>query len=195
MKQDVTLILSEAANGDPTAAGRLLPIVYEELRQLADALLRQERAGQTLQATALVHEAYLRLVDSGGESQDWQNRRHFFGAAAESMRRILIEVARRKGRLKHGGEFSRVELADVPDAAPVFREDLEAISSALLKLKTADPDAAELVELRYFAGLTMAESAVLLDMSERSAARLWNYAKAWLFHEIGHVDDVSAEES
>jgi RNA polymerase sigma factor (TIGR02999 family) len=150
MPQDVTLILSEAANGDPTAAERLLPIVYDELRRLAGALLQNERAGQTLQATALVHEAYLRLVASGGKQQDWQNRRHFFGAAAESMRRILIEVARRKGRLKHGGEWNRVDLADVPDAAPVFREDLEA---------------------------------------------LWNYAKAWLFHEIGHEDDPTAEES
>lgn len=188
MQQDVTLILTAAANGDANAAERLLPLVYDELRRLAGALLQHERAGQTLQATALVHEAYLRLV-GGGEPSDWQNRRHFFGAAAESMRRILIEVARRKSRFKHGGEFTRVELADVPDAAPDFREDLEALSAALLTLKGVEPDAAELVQLRYFAGLTMAESAELLGMSERSAARLWNYAKAWLLHEIGHSNE------
>lgn len=195
MNHDVSLILAEAARGDPTAADRLLPLVYDELRQLAGAMLRNEKSGQTLQATALVHEAWLRLAGSDGEAANWDGRRHFFGAAAEAMRRILVEAARRKGRLKHGGEWNRLELPDVPDQSPDFREDLVALDDALSKLKSTDAEAAELVQLRYFAGLTMSDAAAVLGMSERSAARLWTYAKAWLFHEIGHSPDSPSKES
>lgn len=186
MNQDVSLLLAEAARGDPAAADQLLPLVYDELRQLAGAMLHNEKSGQTLQATALVHEAWLRLASRDGEAPNWEGRRHFFGAAAEAMRRILVEAARRKGRLKHGGEWNRLELADIPDQSPVFREDIVALDEALSKLKSADAEAAELVQLRYFAGLTMSDSAAVLGISERSAARLWTYAKAWLFHELGH---------
>ena len=147
--------------------------------------MSNEQPGHTLQATALVHEAYLRLVAGQGEPNHWDGRGHFFAAAAEAMRRILVESARRKQRLRHGGELSRVELEDELDiAAPEFREDLLALDAALDQLKQVDATAAELVQLRYFASLTLAEAAEMLDISTRSADRIWAYAKAWLHREI-----------
>lgn len=181
---DVTLILSALEQGDPNAADKLLPLVYDQLRKLAAVHLSHEATGQTLQATALVHEAYLRLVGTGPEAQRWENRRHFFVAAAESMRRILVEQARRKRRLKHGGELSRQELDDVPVLNAEFREDLLSLDDALAKLEATNRQAAELIQLRYFAGLTMPEVSQTLGLSERTAARLWIYAKAWLLREI-----------
>lgn len=185
---NVTRILSQIESGDPLAAERLLPLVYDELRNLAAAKLAQEKPGQTLQATALVHEAYLRLVKpplhAGKEQPSWDGRGHFFAAAAEAMRRILVDQARRKNRLKHGGDRARVDLEDVPIEAPPFREDLLALDRALDKLKLVDGTASELVQLRYFTGLTVAEAADILDISQRTAERLWKYARAWLHREI-----------
>jgi RNA polymerase sigma factor (TIGR02999 family) len=180
---DVTQILSAAAAGDPKAAAELLPLVYDELRKLAAARLAEEKPGQTLQPTALVHEAYLRLV--GGESDaHWNSRGHFFAAAAEAMRRILVECARRKGRLKHGREHQRVDLDSgcrVLDAPSI---DLLALDEALAKLSQAEPAKAELVKLRFFAGLTMAEAAEALDISLATAERYWTFAKSWLYAEL-----------
>ena len=176
---DVTQILSQIESGDPSAAERLLPLVYDELRRLAAAKLANEKPGQTLQATALVHESYMRLV--GSElTQQWDGRGHFFVAAAEAMRRILVEAARRKASLKHGGEFRRVDLleADVMVIEP--DEQLLDLNEALLRLAQVRPQAAELVKLRFFAGLTLDEAATILGMSSRSARRLWVYARAWL---------------
>jgi RNA polymerase sigma factor (TIGR02999 family) len=181
---DITLILSAMEQGAPGAAEKLLSHVYEELRRIAAQAMAGEKPGQTLQTTALVHEAYLRLVGSGQDSQRWDNRRHFFAAAAEAMRRILVENARRKRRLKHGGEFARHELEDVPVIEADFREDLLALDSALTTLAKANPQAAELIQLRYFAGMTISEVASAMEISERTAARLWTYAKAWLLREI-----------
>ena len=182
---DITRILSEAERGDARAAAELLPLVYEELRKLAAQKLAAERPGHTLQATALVHEAYLRLLGSEpAHQQQWQGRRHFFGAAAESMRRILVENARRRGAQKRGGGLGRVELEAEHVAAPERGEELLALDEALGKLATTDPAAAELVKLRYFAGLTIPEAAATLDISDRSADRLWAYARAWLHREI-----------
>jgi RNA polymerase sigma factor (TIGR02999 family) len=176
---DVTAILSAVRAGDPTAAAELLPLVYDELRDLAAARLTAERPGQTLQPTALVHEAYLRLVGAS-QPQDWNGRGHFFAAAAEAMRRILVEAARRKGRARHGGDRRRVALD--PDAAPVAApdDDLLALDDALARLAVIDPPAARLVELRYFAGLTMPEAADALGVPLRTAERNWTYARAWL---------------
>jgi RNA polymerase sigma factor (TIGR02999 family) len=185
MNTDVTRILERMIQRDPTAAGQLLPLVYDELRKLAAAKLAHEKPGQTLQATALVHEAYLRLVGGAQAGKAWDGRGHFFAAAAEAMRRILVGNARRKHRLRHGGGMVRVELDDELDIeAPEFREDLLALDAALDKLKQVDGTAAELVQLRYFAGLTLAEAAEMLDISTRSADRVWAYAKAWLHREI-----------
>lgn len=181
---EVTRILSQIERGDPAAAEKLLPLVYDELRKLAGARLAQEKAGQTLQATALVHEAYLRLVGPGEDEPSWDNRGHFFAAAAEAMRRILVEAARRKKRLKRGGDQARQELDEADIAAPEPREDLLALDEALDKLATADKQAAELVQLRYFAGLTLPEAAEVMDLSLRSAERLWTYARAWLHEAI-----------
>ena len=182
---DVTLILSALERGDPNAADKLLPLVYDELRKLAAARMAQESSEQTLQATALVHEAYLRLVADGqDESRTWDGRGHFFAAAAEAMRRILVENARRKQRLKHGGEWERLEIDDSAIAAPNPREDLLALDAALSKLKSVDRTVAELVQLRYFAGLTLAEAGQALGFSSRTADRTWAYAKAWLHREI-----------
>lgn len=183
--RNVTQILCDLEQGDPRAAEKLLPLVYDELRKLAAARLAHESPDQTLQATALVHEAYLRLVGSGPEVQHWENRRHFFAAAAESIRRILVENARRKHRLKHGGQFERQELDDHPVFDSEHREDLIALDEALLKLTAAHPQAAELIQLRYFAGLTILEVSQAMGLSERTAARLWTYAKAWLLREMG----------
>lgn len=187
---DVTLILSSIERGDRQAAEQLLPLVYDELRRLAVVLLSRECSGQTLQATALVHEAYLRLVGSEPETQRWDNRRHFFAAASLSMRRILVENARRKQRLKHGGERSRQDLDEIPIFDVDFREDLLALDEALTELASVNPRAAELVQLRYFAGLTMPEASAVLEISERSAFRLWTYAKAWLVRRLeDHASD------
>jgi RNA polymerase sigma factor (TIGR02999 family) len=176
---EVTRILSALAQGDPSAPEQLLPLVYDELRQLAAARMAAEPPGQTLQPTALVHEAYLRLVGDG-EEPSWDSRGHFFAAAAEAMRRILIDNARRKGSRKRGGDRERADL-DIDDlAAPELREDLLALDEALNQLAAADPEAARLVQLRYFAGLTLAEAAQVLGISARTADRLWAYARAWL---------------
>jgi RNA polymerase sigma factor (TIGR02999 family) len=176
---EVTRLLSAIDQGDPGAAGQLLPLVYDELRRLAVQRLAQEKPGQTLQPTALVHEAYLRLV-GGHEEEDWSGRGHFFAACAEAMRRILVENARRKHRRKRGGDRSRLDLDGVQLAAPEPREDLLALDEALDRLAATDRQAAELVQLRYFAGLTLPEAAQALGISARTAGRLWAFARAWL---------------
>jgi len=163
-------------------AEELLPLIYDELRRLAAHRLSQEAPGQTLQPTALVHEAWLRLT--GNEVQRWAGRRHFFGAAAEAMRRILIDRARRKRNGRHGGNFQRVELDDLEIAAPLPDNDLLALHEALNELARLDPEAAELVKLRFFVGLTQAEAAKLLGVSRSSADRTWVFARAWLFQRI-----------
>jgi RNA polymerase sigma factor (TIGR02999 family) len=182
---DVTRILSAIAQGEPQAAEQLLPLVYDELRQLAAQRLAQEKPGQTLQATALVHEAYLRLVDVD-QPQSWDNRGHFFAAAAEAMRRILVEKARRKQRLRHGGAAQQHPLQENEPAiaAPVDAIDLLALNEALDRLEAASPRRAQLVKLRYFAGFTVPEAAALLGVSQSTAEADWTYAKAWLKREI-----------
>lgn len=197
---EVTQILSAIAQGDPHAASQLLPLVYQELRQLAAHKLAHERPGQTLQPTALVHEAYLRLVGNPererGDQATWDNRRHFFAAAAEAMRRVLVEDARRKQCQKHGGGLTRQALDPEQITAPEIREDLIALDEALTKLSIANPQAAQLVQLRYFAGLSIPEAAQTLGMSPRSADRLWAYARAWLHREITGAapNDTAAPE-
>src|SRR5215475_7662699 len=182
---EVTQILHAIAEGDPSAASQLLPLVYDELRKLAAHRLADHAPGQTLQPTALVHEAYLRLVGDLGGS-DWDNRGHFFAAAAEAMRRILVENARRKGRRKRGGGATRLDLdATEQVAVPVVREDLLALDEALTRLNSTDPQAAQLVQLRYFAGLSIPEAAKALSVSPRTADRLWAFAHAWLLREVG----------
>lgn len=180
---DVTQLLARIENGNLAAAKQLLPLVYNELRKLAALRMTHENPGQTLQATALVHEAYLRLVDVE-YAQRWENRGHFFSAAAEAMRRILVENARRKHRVKRGGDFKRIELDDVPLVAPEIHEDLIALDAALDRLKAVDPQAVELVHLRYFVGLSVADAAKLLGISPRTADRVWAFARAWLHQEI-----------
>jgi RNA polymerase sigma factor (TIGR02999 family) len=196
---DVSVIIAQIQSGDPTAADKLLPLVYDELRKLASAKLALERPGHTLQATALVHEAFIRLVSasqnqSGGSCSKWDGRGHFFAAAAESMRRILVENARRKGRAKRGGGLIRQELGDVPDIRLDVREDLMALDAALDRLSELNRQAVELVQLRYFAGLSLKESAEVLDVSTRTAGRLWAYARAWLHQEISK-DEVNPKKS
>jgi RNA polymerase sigma factor (TIGR02999 family) len=181
---DVTQILDAIEQGDPHAAGRLLPLVYDELRRLATQKLAQEKPGQTLQATALVHEAYLRLVGNEEEPR-WDNRRHFFAAATEAMRRILVENARRKQAHKHGGGRQRRDLNAEALVAPEPDVDLLALDAALNRLAEQDPVKAKLVELRYFAGLTGDQAAAALGMSATSADRLWVYTRAWLRRELG----------
>lgn len=180
---DVTRILSQIDSGDPSAAEKLLPLVYDELRRLAAARMAAESPDHTLQATALVHESYLRLV-GGSEAQHWNGRAHFFGAAAEAMRRILVESARRKQRLKRDAGGARVGLdsAAVVAQPPAF--DLLALDDALTKLTAIDPPKAELVKLRYFAGLTMPEAASLLGLSLATAERHWTFARTWLYAEL-----------
>jgi RNA polymerase sigma factor (TIGR02999 family) len=180
---DVTQILSAIEQGDPHAARQLLPLVYDELRRLAARRLRSEAPGQTLQATALVHEAYLRLVGTGQE-QNWDSRGHFFAAAAEAMRRILVDRVRRKRSVKHGGGHVREEFDEVRLAAPEPVEDLLALDEALDRLATRDPVKAELVKLRYFAGMTIEEAARALGISNATAKRYWTYTRAWLYQEI-----------
>ena len=174
---DVTQILNAIEAGDQQASEQLLPLVYDELRRLASQKMSQEQSGQTLQATALVHEAYVRLVDVD-QQPHWNSRGHFFGAAAEAMRRILVENARRKGRMKHGGELDQVELNE---GATADRDDVVlAVDESLDSLAEQNAQAAQLVKLRYFAGLTLMEAAEAIDVSPRTADRLWAYAKAWL---------------
>ena len=179
LMSEVTRILSAIESGDTQAAEQLLPLVYDELRKLAAQRLAQEKPGQTLQATALVHEAYLRLT--GNESgQKWDSRGHFFAAAAEAMRRILVEQARRRQTAKHGGERQRVELNDSSLTAPMPDEELIALDDALEQFDKVDPDAAKLVRLRFFAGLNMSEAAEALGVSVRTAHAHWAYARSWL---------------
>jgi RNA polymerase sigma factor (TIGR02999 family) len=180
---DVTRILSAIEQGDPSAAGELLPLVYEELRKLAAQKLAQEKPGQTLQATALVHEAYLRLVDVG-QAQHWNSLGHFFAAAAEAMRRILVEQARRRHAAKRGGQHGREELHESGIAAPGDVEETLAINAILDHFATIDPVAANLVKLRFFVGLTMEEVAQALNISVRSAYDVWAYARAWLHRHL-----------
>jgi RNA polymerase sigma factor (TIGR02999 family) len=177
---DVTCILEAVERGDPQAAAELLPLVYQELRRLAARKLAGEGPGHTLQPTALVHEAYLKLLGPGPE-RAWKGRTHFFAAAAEAMRRILIDHARRKQRARHGGEYHRVELREAGAIAEAPSDDLLALDEALTALAAIDPPKAELVKLRYFAGLTLEEAAQLLDISRATADRYWAYARAWLY--------------
>ena len=187
---DVTRLLDAAAAGDPKAASELLPLVYDELRKLASARMSEERPGQTLQATDLVHEAYLRLVDTG-QTRNWDGRGHFFAAAAEAMRRILVEAARRKQAEKHGGGRERVELGDLPAPGP-DPDKLLAVDEALTRLAVEDPTAADLVKLRYYAGLSVEEAGDALGLSRPTAYRLWAYARSWLRCE---VDGALSDES
>jgi len=180
---DVTRILSAIEQGDSTAAAQLLPLVYAELRKLAAQKLAKEKPGQTLEATALVHEAYLRLVDTD-KAQQWNSRGHFFAAAAEAMRRVLVENARRKQRVKHGGGRQRL---DLDEACPVVQppsDDVLALDEALTRLAACDPVRAELVKLRFFAGLTMPEAAQALGLSLATAERHWTFVRTWLFAEL-----------
>ena len=188
---DVTRILSAIEQGDPQASEQLLPLVYEELRRLAAQKMDQENPGQTLQATALVHEAYIRLVGVD-QAQRWDSRGHFFAAAAEAMRRILVETARRKKRLKHGGDCERIDLDAGCTLADAPSDQLPALDAALTKLAAEEPAKAELVKLRYFAGLTVDQAAELLGISRATANRHWTYARAWLFDEIGRADDAGS---
>jgi len=182
MSGDVTRILNAIEKGDVRAADELLPVVYEELRLLAAQKLSHEKPGQTLQGTDLVHEAYIRLV--GTENPNWNSRGHFFMAAAEAMKRILIENARRKQRIKHGGNHQRVDIDEVEIPIEEPSEDLLALNEALEKLSVEDPAKAELVKLHYFAGLTIEQAAIILKISRATAERYWSYARAWLYHEI-----------
>jgi RNA polymerase sigma factor (TIGR02999 family) len=185
---DVTHILNSLPANDPNVAAELLPLVYEELRKLARAKMSQELPSHTLQATALVHEAYLRLV--GNREQSWANRAHFFAAAAEAMRRILIDHARRRKALRHGGGKERVPLEELSIAAPGDDDELLAVHDALEKLVAHDAQKAELVKLKYFAGLTTEEAASVLGLSEPTAKRHWAYARAWLFREIRRAQAI-----
>ena len=176
---DVTLLLNEICQGDSTAADRLLPLVYDELRTLAACRMHRERPDITLQATALVHEAYLRLVGNGSRVS-WDSRAHFFGAAAEAMRRILVDAARHRSRLKRGGGAQHVRLVDVEINSKLDPDEILAVHDALDRLEEVQPQAARLVKLRYFAGFTIPEAAEMLEVSPRKANQLWAYAKAWL---------------
>ena len=184
---DVTRILDRVQQGDPKAADELLPLVYEELRKLASWRMARECAGHTLQATALVHEAYLRLI--GQQDPHWQNSRHFFSAAAEAMRRILVERARQKACQKYGGGWERVDLDEVRMATESNDETLLFVSDALERLVVKDPVCAELIKLRFFAGIPNHQAAEMLGLSERTAKRNWAYARAWLAKEIEQVRD------
>ena len=185
----MTRILAAIERGDVRAVDELFPLVYQELRQLAAQRMRKERPGQTLQATALVHEAYLRLV--GGAEQNWSSSKHFFSAAAEAMRRILIENARRKKSLRHGGGRQRVDLDDADLAIAGSSDDLIALDEALEKLTKKDKMKADLVKLRFFAGLTMEQAAKVLGISHSTADEHWAYVRAWLRVEITKGDDTS----
>lgn len=187
---DVTQILSQIEQGDPSAAEQLLPLVYDELRKLAATRLARERPGQTLQATALVHDAYIRLVDVK-KTQQWDSRGHFFSAAAEAMRRILVEMARKRKRPKHGGDLQRVDLDLGCTLADEPRENILALDEVLEKFASVDPRKAELVKLRFFAGMTIPEAAEALGISHATAERDWTYARVWLYCEL---DDETADK-
>jgi RNA polymerase sigma factor (TIGR02999 family) len=187
---EVTGILSAIEQGDPHAANQLLPLVYEELRRLAAQKMAQEASGQTLQATALVHEAYLRLVGEE-EGQHWNSRGHFFAAAAEAMRRILVEKARRKQRLRHGGGRQRLDLDKVDVMQVETAEALLELDDALERLAAEEAAVAEVVKLRYFAGLTIEQTAVALGISVRTANRHWAYARAWLYQQLSQQSEVN----
>jgi RNA polymerase sigma factor (TIGR02999 family) len=191
---DVTRILSAIEDGDSHASRELLPLVYAELRKLAALKLSHENPGQTLQATALVHDAYLRLVDTE-RAQRWSNRRHFFAAAAEAMRRILVENYRKKKSQKHGGNRDRVPLDEVDIAIAAPSGDLLSLDEALTRLGEQKPEVAELVKLRFFAGLTMDEAAATLGISPATAYRQWDYARAWLFSALTEEADAKAPDS
>lgn len=180
---DVTEVLFEIESGDPAAAEQLLPLVYDELRKLAAIRLAQEKAGQTLQATAVVHEAYVRLVDTD-RVQDWNSRGHFFAAAAEAMRRILIENARRKSRQKHGGSFRRIDFENADVVGELSPCELLSLDDAMEKLAAEDSTAASLVKLKFFAGQSIEEAARAIGISKSAAYRHWTYARAWLFTEL-----------
>jgi RNA polymerase sigma factor (TIGR02999 family) len=184
---NVTQILNALEQGDAGAAEKLLPLVYDELRRLAAQKLAHEKPGQTFEATALVHEAYMRLV-GGDQDRQWHGRGHFFAAAAEAMRRILVDQARRKKTTRHGAGWTRIDLEPNLATAPQPREDLIALDQALDRLAVEDSVKAELVKLRYFAGLTLAEAAQALGMSERTAGRHWTYARAWLRRAVEGAD-------
>ena len=190
---DVTQILSQIEAGDPSATEQLLPLVYDELRQLAAANLKHEKPGQTLQATALVHDAYLRLVDTN-RTQHWNSRGHFFGAAAEAMRRILVNRARDKKRLKRGGHMDRIDLQKVELALDTPDDELLALDEAVRGLEQENAACAELVKLRFFAGLTIQEAAATLKISTSTADRYWTYARAWLFSALRDRDEHPRQE-
>jgi RNA polymerase sigma factor (TIGR02999 family) len=180
---DVTRILSAIDQGDSQAAEELLPLVYDELRKLAAQRLAHERPGQTLEATGLVHEAFLRLVEGQGTSS-WESRGHFFAAAAEAMRRILIDNARRKAASKRGGDYQRIDLANIQSSERHEEVDLLALDDALRKLELEQPEKAQIVKLKFFAGCTLEETADMLGISRATAQRHWAYARAWLFGQI-----------
>jgi RNA polymerase sigma factor (TIGR02999 family) len=187
---DVTRILSAIERGDPQAGADLLPLVYDELRKLAAARMAAERADHTLNPTALVHEAYLRLV-GGDQPHGWDGRGHFFASAAEAMRRILVESARRRGRLRHGGGLRRVDWLDAEAAvAPADDDQLLLLDDSLTRLAAARPQAARLVQLRFFSGLTIDEAAPVVGLSPRTARRLWVFARAWLRRDMGRAADA-----
>ena len=183
---DMTRVLNSYAE-DPKAADELLPLVYQELRRLAAARMANETPGQTLQATSLVHEAWIRLLGPDGKEQSWDNRAHFFAAAAEAMRRILIDRARKKKRAKHGGELKRINLNDIDIAETVDADVLLEMDEAIEKLAKEDPQAVELIKLRFFIGLEMSEIAKTMEISERAAYRMWAFARAWIFKELSPV--------
>ena len=191
MNNEVTSILSAIEQGEPRAAEQLLPLVYNELRRLAAQKLAREKPGQTLQATALVHEAYVRLV-VGSQAGDWNSRGHFFAAAAEAMRRILVERARHKGCIQHGGGLRRVDLLDADAVVPTEDEEVLLLDEALVRLAAARPQAAELVKLRFFAGLPLVEIAPLLALSPRSTRRLWVFARAWLRRDMERSNECAS---
>jgi RNA polymerase sigma factor (TIGR02999 family) len=182
--EDVTRILGAIERGDAASAEKLLPLVYDELRRLASQKLSREQAGQTLEPTALVHEAYLKLLGPQGANVGWDGRAHFFAAAAEAMRRILIDNARRKAAIRHGGEYNRVAMDDALLAIEAPSDDVIALDEALNKLAAEDKAKADLVKLHYFAGLSLEEAAAALGISRATAYRFWDYARAWLRHEI-----------
>jgi RNA polymerase sigma factor (TIGR02999 family) len=189
-RSDLTRLIEAVGQGDPQAARDLLPVVYDELRRLAAQRLAHETPGQTFEATALVHEAYLRLVGSDPE-RPWNGRGHFFAAAAEAMRRILVENARRKRRFRHGGGLDRIDLDRIDLAADQASDELLALSEALDRLSVEEPTVAEVVKLRYFAGLSIEEAASVLGVSVRTANRHWAYARAWLFQQLSPPDSAS----
>lgn len=184
---DITRILSDIEQGNTQAAGELLPLVYDELRKLAAHRMAQENPGQTLEATALVHEAYVRLVDTDN-AQHWDSRGHFFAAAAEAMRRILIDRAREKGAVKRGGKLQKLDIDALSLATKVTPDQLLSIDEAIAKLSVNDATAAQLVKLRYFAGLTVEQAGKAINISLATAYRHWNYARAWLYGELLEAD-------